>query len=104
VLSTAIAGPGHSPTSPQPSPYSAATADQAPIRIATRRQLEGGREQRVAAAAGEREGRRRDRQRAAHHQCQRRIPRTGHVQKVQHLGRVHHPRQREPGAEQHASE
>src|SRR5262249_39936373 len=75
------------------------TCDQPRIEVGPRRHQESPREQRVRSLEYPAEPGDRDRERAAHDEEQRRIPFTGHVEKADDLGGVHHLRDDEPEAE-----
>jgi hypothetical protein len=96
-----MAGPGQNPDSPQPTPKIAAPGDETGIDVGFGRPPEAlgeqrlGRQHELVADEGGDDG-------AAEHEHERRVEGAGEIEEIEHLGRVDHARQRQPGAEQQA--
>jgi hypothetical protein len=96
----AMAGPGQKPDRPQPSPKIAAPATRrASMSVfvgqpeTLGKQRLGARQHQFVADEGGDDG-------TAEHEQQRGIEAAGKIEKIEHLGRVDHARDRKPGAEQ----
>ena len=97
----AIPGPGQRPTRPQPTPK---MADQPRVDRFCRRQLDRPASKAGPPTGGDTEGDEGDRDRAAHDEGERGIPRAGEVEEREHLARIDHARHAKADPEQESGE
>ena len=101
---SAIAGPGQSPTSPQPTPKMSRSADQPRVDRVRVRQVDRPAGEARPPPGGDAEGDEGDHDGAAHDEGERGIPRAGEVEEREHLARIDHARHAKADPEQESGE